>query len=141
MTNKFNPARLGDWLVGCMMCGNRCWASESKVLSTYTGRGGLRVCPECLDPVDYGLVPYKIRAERSVPFSSDTTNTADPSSITTTYPVGFESSGLDPMSTTPQQWLVYSDAVITPPVFVTWSEMSTTTWGNSSVSNWETWDV
>lgn len=61
--------RLGDWYVFCDICGQRYFASEMTKLSTYTGRGGLLVCPHDVDQIDYGLVPYKPSAERSVPFT------------------------------------------------------------------------
>lgn len=60
--------RLTDWVIYCAICGSKTWASDSFILDNYTGRGGLRVCPDCNDPIDYGLVPYKIPAEQPVPY-------------------------------------------------------------------------
>lgn len=63
--------KIGDWYVFCDICGQRYYASETTKLSTYTGRGGLIVCPKDVDKIDYGLVPYDIPVERPVPFSRD----------------------------------------------------------------------
>lgn len=79
--SKFNPGRLGDWVLFCDICGQKCYASESTKLSTYTGRGGLIVCPNDRDKIDYGSMPYTIRAESPIPFTrinhTNTTNGAD----------------------------------------------------------------
>lgn len=80
MTDRFSPARKGDWVLFCDICGQKCYASESTKLSTYTGRGGLIVCKNDLDKVDYGLVPYKPRTERPIPYTRiNNTNTDDAS--------------------------------------------------------------
>ena len=59
----------GDWYVYCDICGRRYLASETTKLSNYTGRGGLVVCQDDADQIDYGLVPYTIRAERPIPWT------------------------------------------------------------------------
>lgn len=73
-------SRLGDWYVFCDICGQRCFASEATKLSTYTGRGGLIVCPKDVDAIDYGQVPYTPKAEENVPLTrsnhTDTTQGA-----------------------------------------------------------------
>lgn len=78
MTDRFNKGRLGDWYVFCDICGQKCYASESGHLDAYTGRGGLIVCPNDVDKIDFGLIPYIVRAETSIPFArinhTDTTN-------------------------------------------------------------------
>lgn len=115
--DKFTPARLGDWVFNCQICGMKCWASESFVLDTYTGRGGLRVCPECNDPIDYGLVPYTIPAEIPVPFAIDATQAANPESIYQQYP-SFDPGLFD--ANTPPGLLVM--------LYGTWEQQDYLTW-------------
>lgn len=71
MADRFNDGRshLGDWVVFCDICGQKCYASEASKLAAYTGRGGLIVCPNDVDKIDYGLVPYKTPPERSIPWT------------------------------------------------------------------------
>lgn len=69
MVDRFDLGRLGDYVLFCDICGQKCYASESSKLSTYTGRGGLIVCPNDVDAIDYGLVPYLPPAEKNVPFT------------------------------------------------------------------------
>lgn len=59
---------MSDWIVYCDICGQRHKGSKTTVLSTYTGRGGLVVCPYDVDKIDYGLVPYSPRKEQLVPY-------------------------------------------------------------------------
>lgn len=59
-----------DYYVFCDICGKRCNASEATRLSKYTGRGGLLVCPEDVDKIDYGLIPYKTSSEKSIPYAN-----------------------------------------------------------------------
>ena len=89
--------RREDWVVYCAICGSKTWASDSQVLAPETGRGGLRVCPDDVDAIDYGLVPYRIPAEQSVPF----TNYLIPPATQTTYPFDYENG--NPLDTTPAQ--------------------------------------
>lgn len=78
MTRRFNPGRLGDWIVFCDICGQKYYASETTKLSTYTGRGELIVCKKDADKLDYGLVPYKPPAEQNIPWVRiNHTNTAN----------------------------------------------------------------
>jgi hypothetical protein len=86
LKDKFTPGRLGDFVYFCQQCGTKCWASETVKLGTYTGHGGLRVCSECVDVIDYGIVPYKIPAEKPVPFAFDTTNIGNIGAIYQQYP-------------------------------------------------------
>jgi len=82
MTDRFNHIRLGDWVVFCDLCGQKCYASEASKLSTYTGRGGLIVCPNDVDKIDYGLIPYKTPTSKSVPWTrpgdTDVSNGTNP---------------------------------------------------------------
>lgn len=64
-----NQSRLGDWYAFCDICGQRYFASEMTKLSEYTGKGGLIVCPNDVDEIDYGLVPYTIPTEKNIPWS------------------------------------------------------------------------
>ncbi len=64
-----NKSRRGDWVIFCDICGQKCYASEATRLSAATGRGGLIVCPKDVDKIDYGLIPYKIPAEKNVPWT------------------------------------------------------------------------
>lgn len=72
--------RSGDWYVYCDICGRKLKASESVRLDTYTGRGGLIVCKQDADRIDYGTVPYKIPTEQNIPWArinhTDTTNSS-----------------------------------------------------------------
>jgi len=82
MADRFNPGRVGDWVVFCDICGQKCYASEATKLSTYTGRGGLIVCSKDVDKIDYGLIPYKLPIERNVPWTRiNHTDVADGSPI------------------------------------------------------------
>lgn len=69
MTDRFQPGRLGDWVIKCDICGQKCFASESFKLPTNTGRGGLVVCAKDADKVDYGLVPFTTPVEQNVPWT------------------------------------------------------------------------
>lgn len=69
MVDRFSPGRLGDWVIFCDICGQKCYASEATKLTTYTGRGGLIVCPHDVDVIDYGIVPYKTPTERNIPWT------------------------------------------------------------------------
>ena len=79
MTNKYKH---GDWYIYCDICGQRCFASEAVHLSTYTGRGGLIVCPKDADNIDHGLIPFSVTAEKNVPFTRvNHTNTDNANAI------------------------------------------------------------
>lgn len=69
MADRFNPGRLGDWVVFCDICGQKCYASEASRLDANTGRGGLIVCPKDIDKIDFGLIPYKVPVERPIPWT------------------------------------------------------------------------
>lgn len=79
--NSFtNRKKLGDYVSTCDTCGQVFWASQGQVLDKYTGKGGAWVCPNCVDKIHYGFVPYVVEAEKQVPISrkapyNDTTQT------------------------------------------------------------------
>lgn len=79
--DRFVPGRLGDWVVFCDICGQKCFAHEASKLASETGRGGLIVCPKDADKIDYGLIPYIPRVEKIIPWTHvnhlNTTNGAD----------------------------------------------------------------
>lgn len=92
MTDRFDPGRLGDWIVFCDICGRKCYASETVKLTAQTGRGGLVVCRTDADRTDPSLTPYRIPIEKNVPYVRiNHTNTEnsfpeiDPESMTYTY--------------------------------------------------------
>lgn len=92
MTDRFNKARKGDWVIFCDICGQKCYASEATRLSAATGRGGLIVCPKDVDKTDYGSMPYTIPVEKNVPWSrpgdTDVTNGAAPIDVETATTLG-----------------------------------------------------
>lgn len=92
MTDRFNPGRLGDWVIFCDICGQKCYASEASRLEANTGRGGLIVCPNDIDKIDYGLIPYKVPVERNVPWTrvnhTATSNSSDPINPETSTELG-----------------------------------------------------
>lgn len=80
--NKYTgKQKLQDYIIFCDTCGAPCWHSQATLLKNDTGLGGSLVCPRDVDIRDYGLVPYKIRAEISVP-NTRTNNLASPTDFT-----------------------------------------------------------
>ncbi len=92
MSDRFSPARRGDWIIFCGICGQKCYASETTQLSNYTGRGGLIVCSKDVDKIDYGLVPYRIPSEKSIPWArpgdTNVSNGVDPINVETSTQLG-----------------------------------------------------
>lgn len=91
MTDRFRPGRISDWVVFCDICGQKCYASEAKKLSQETGRGGLIVCPNDADYIDFGLIPYKPPTERPIPFArydDETANGSEPEDPETSTDLG-----------------------------------------------------
>ena len=86
-----DKVNVGDYQIYCDQCGQVCWASRSRILAVETGKGGLRVCPNCNDKIDYGLVPYVIRPEAPIPDSRinqrDTTTGSNIPDFTTFDPL------------------------------------------------------
>ena len=95
--DRFSPPRVGDYIIFCDICGAKCYASEATTLSTYTGHGGLLVCPLDVDPIDYGIVPYKIPAEQPVPTTRNNHYSSNPSSVPDVH-TPFNAETTDPMS-------------------------------------------
>jgi hypothetical protein len=95
--NKYHSGRLDDYIIFCDQCGAPCWRSEATLLKTETGSGGLLVCPRDVDPIDYGLVPYKIRPEKPVPVTRINAFN-DNSNITNTYYPSTDYESFDPLS-------------------------------------------
>jgi hypothetical protein len=69
MSDRFNKVRHGDWVLFCDICGQKCFASEAFKLSEFTGRGGLIVCRKDKDKIDYGLIPYTVSLEKTIPYT------------------------------------------------------------------------
>lgn len=65
-SNRYTKDRLHDHPINCDLCGTSCWYSETRTLTKETGEAGAIVCRRHKDPIDYGLVPYKIPAEKGV---------------------------------------------------------------------------
>lgn len=65
MSNKYFNGRKGHYIF-CDICGQACYDWEVTKLSSMSGRPGLLVCPNDVDKIDYGLVPYTLPNERSV---------------------------------------------------------------------------
>lgn len=63
MSNKYFSGRKGRYIF-CDMCGQAVYAHEARRLSSETGRGGLIVCPNDADAIDYGLIPYIVTTEQ-----------------------------------------------------------------------------
>lgn len=109
--NKFTRIRLNDYIIMCDTCGAPCWRSEATLLKPQTGNGGSLVCPRDVDPIDYGLVPYKIKPERSVPMTR--TNTFnDYSNITQSYNTISNFSNADIFNQTPASNVNWEDTNI-----------------------------
>lgn len=61
--------KVGDYIGVCDTCNMEFWASKGTVLDKDTGKGGAWVCPNCVDITDYGLIPYQVLPEESVPLA------------------------------------------------------------------------
>lgn len=79
-SNRHNAGTFGDNMVTCDICGFPYRSSQMSELSVETGRGGLIVCPNDKDKIDYGLVPYVIPTER-IPDVVRTNNLQDTTNI------------------------------------------------------------
>lgn len=126
MTDEFNPARLGDFVFFCDICGIKEWSSKATKLAPQTGRGGAIVCPRCIDAVDYGQIPYKVPAEVPVPWARiDGLYIAPPNQIPEQYPP--YNFAIPPGAGNPGY---YASAYSTwdKQVFVTFDQWLVTTW-------------
>lgn len=91
MGNKYFSGRKGQYIY-CDMCGQACYIWEAQKLSPETGRGGLIVCPNDADKIDFGLIPYKVTEEQKIDFTrinhQNTTNGTDPIDLETSTELG-----------------------------------------------------
>jgi len=92
--------RLSDYVEYCAICGSKTWHSDMRTNPDYSGRDGLRVCPDCLDPVDYGLVPFLIPTEKPVPTAQYLLGTPTTNTPPVDY-VNFDYENYDPASGAP----------------------------------------
>jgi hypothetical protein len=119
--NYRTKKKVGDYIVYCQRCGNPCWASEATVLGKYTGAEGLIVCPDDVDKIDYGLVPYKIRPEVNPKRVSTNHYVDNPNGVPNRYTIDLTTT--DPMTiSNPAQGLGQA-----------WEELN--------AQNWEDWDL
>lgn len=81
MSNRYFSSRKGPYIY-CDICGQACYMWEVTKLSADTGRGGMLVCKNDADKIDFGLVPFIPRTEQQIPFSrpnhSDISNGSEP---------------------------------------------------------------
>jgi hypothetical protein len=86
MSNKYFSSRKGGYIY-CDMCGQACYIWEVTKLSADTGRGGLLVCKNDADKLDFGLVPYIVSSESKVPYArpnhTNVDNASEPYDIET----------------------------------------------------------
>ncbi len=125
--NKYTAGRLNDFIIFCDICAQPCWYSESIKLGVYTGRGGARVCRKDADAIDYGLVPYKIPAEKPIP-EARVNNFNNSTNITETYSPIQDYEIQNPLSYIPTPSTSGSILVWENINYVTWDAW-TTPWG------------
>lgn len=65
MSNKYFSGKKGHYIF-CDVCGQACYEWEATKLKPETGRGGLVVCPNDVDKIDPGLIPYTLPSEKRV---------------------------------------------------------------------------
>lgn len=86
MSNKYFSGRQGRYIF-CDICAQPCYAFEAVKLSDKTGRGGLIVCPQDADKIDFGLIPFTPTTEKAVPWTrinhQNVENGAEPYDIET----------------------------------------------------------
>lgn len=91
MSNKYFSGRRERYIY-CDICGQPCYISDVKKLSPETGRGGLMVCPDDADKIDFGLIPYEIKSENPVSWTriahQDVANGTAPLDIETATSLG-----------------------------------------------------
>lgn len=112
--NYRNKIKINDYVIFCDICAMKCWHSESKILHKYTGHGNAIVCPNCVDSIDYGLVPYKVRPEKSPEITRNNHYASNPQDV----PEG--RNPVDPSTFNPLAgYLSYTD----------WDDITDVTWG------------
>ena len=66
----------------CDICGQPCYLKDATKLTKETGRGGLMVCKNDTDIVDFGTIPYTIPIEHGPKWvrinHQDTANGSEP---------------------------------------------------------------
>ena len=91
MSNKYFSGRLSRYIF-CDICGQACYDYEITRLDSKTGRGGLMVCPNDADKIDFGLVPYVPAPERPVTWTrinhTNVSNGSTPLDYDTTTELG-----------------------------------------------------
>lgn len=121
MTNKnnfHNRYKLGDYTIECDICGMKMWASQAVKLPKETGKGGMIVCPNDRDSIDWGLIPYKILPEESPRTVRDRNYAANPEDVPQLVP-NIDLSIDDPFNTTPQD-LATRESTWDHQTFLTW---------------------
>lgn len=101
-----------------------CWASEATILPEYTANDNKWVCPNCVDIVDYGLIPYTIPPETPIPRAS-----SDQVVLTTLVPP-LDFRYFDPLSGSPQEAQAR---------YYTWDQQLYSNWETLTFLNWEEW--
>jgi len=81
MSNKYFAGNKGQYIY-CDICGQCCYAFEATRLGFATGRGGLIVCPNDVDNIDYSTMPIELPTEKRPSFvrinHTETANGAAP---------------------------------------------------------------
>lgn len=98
--NNFKQRKnVGDYVGTCDTCKQYFWASKGTVMGKYTSKEGAWVCPNCVDKIDYGLVPYQVLPEDSVNLARSLNFENDPQNIPNDpLPSALDISEIDPMS-------------------------------------------
>lgn len=125
INDGFSPSRQGDYYQFCDICGAQYWHSQMVQQDVYTGRGGTWACPNCADPIDYGLVPYKVPSERPIPISRDTIYSGNQTAVNNqTFYLPFDYEEFDPMSTSPAE-----------------ASQGSSFWNNLKFQTWDNWNI
>ncbi len=111
----------GDYIIYCQICGDPCWASQATKLEKETGHGGLIVCPEDVDAIDYGLIPFKIAPEENPKIVTINHYASNPNDVPNSIPP-IDLSLINPMNS--------NDPRTTVSLGQTWEELADQTWEN-----------
>lgn len=91
MSNKYFSGNKGRYIF-CDVCGQACYAFEATKLKTETGKGGLIVCPNDVDKIDFGLIPFTVPTEKKVDWTrinhTNVTNGTAPLNLETATSLG-----------------------------------------------------